>query len=74
MNERHERQARWYAIRVVMALVSIIGTFCALAYIDLFWLFITVGIFLFIMVAGAIYSDAYYTKLLELKRNERENV
>ena len=35
--------------------------------------FILIGVGFVVMIAGALYSDAYYTKLLELKENEQEN-
>ena len=68
-----ERQARWHATKVVFWLFSVIASFTALAYINLMAVFILVAVGFVIMLAGALYSDAYYTKLLELKENERTN-
>lgn len=66
-----ENQARWYAIKLILAYLSIISIFAVIAYIDLFWLFVVLVSMFAIMIAGAIYSDAYYSKLYELnKRNE----
>ena len=67
-----ESQARWYATKVVFWLFSFIASFTALAYINLMAVFILIGVGFVVMIAGALYSDAYYTKLLELK-NERTN-
>ena len=68
-----ERQARWHATKVVFWLFSVIASFTALAYINLMAVFILIGVGFVVMIAGALYSDAYYTKLLELKENERTN-
>ena len=68
----NESQARWYATKVVFWLFSVIASFTALAYINLMAVFILIGVGFVVMIAGALYSDAYYTKLLELK-NERTN-
>ena len=68
-----EREARWHATKVVFWLFSVIASFTALAYINLMAVFILVAVGFVIMLAGALYSDAYYTKLLELKENERTN-
>ena len=73
MNSDLERQAKWYATKVVFWLFSVIASFTALAYINLMAVFILVGVGFVVMIAGALYSDAYYTKLLELKENERTN-
>ena len=73
MNSDLERQARWHATKVVFWLFIIISSFTALAYINLMAVFILVAVGFVIMLAGALYSDAYYTKLLELKENERTN-
>ena len=69
----NESQARWYATKVVFWLFSVIASFTALAYINLMAVFILIGVGFVVMIAGALYSDAYYTKLLELKENEQEN-
>ena len=73
MNSDLERQAKWYATKVVFWLFSIIASFTALAYINLMAVFILIGVGFVVMIIGALYSDAYYTKLLELKENEQEN-
>ena len=69
----NESQARWYATKVVFWLFSVIASFTALAYINLMAVFILIGVGFIVMMAGALYSDAYYTKLLELKENEQKN-
>lgn len=69
----NESQARWYATKLILVYLSIMSIFAVIAYIDLFWLFVVlVSMFVF-MVAGALYSDAYYTKLLELEKNEQKD-
>ncbi len=73
MNSDLERQAKWYATKVVFWLFSVIASFTALAYINLMAVFILIGVGFVVMIAGALYNDAYYTKLLELKENEQEN-
>ena len=72
MSSDLERQAKWYATKVVFWLFSVIASFTALAYINLMAVFILIGVGFVVMIAGALYYDAYYTKLLELKR-ERTN-
>lgn len=67
----HESQARWYAIKVVLNLFIIMGGLIVIAYVDIFWAFVAVVLLFAIIFIGAIYSDAYYNKLLELKENER---
>ncbi len=69
----NEGKARWYATKVVFWLFSVIASFTALAYINLMAVFILIGVGFVVMIIGALYSDAYYTKLLELKENEQEN-
>ena len=71
MNSDLERQAKWYATKVVFWLFSVIASFTALAYINLMAVFILIGVGFVFMIAGALYSDAYYTKLLELKKNDQ---
>lgn len=71
MNKNIESQARWYATKLILVYLSIISIFAVIAYIDLFWLFVVFVSMFVIMVVGAIYQDAYYSKLYELnKRNE----
>ncbi len=73
MNSDFERQARWYATKVVFWLFSVIASFTALAYINLMAVFILIGVGFVVMIIGALYSETYDTKLLELKENELEN-
>jgi hypothetical protein len=47
------------------------GGLIVIAYVDIFWAFVAVVLLFAIIFIGAIYSDAYYNKLLELKENER---
>lgn len=63
-----ESQARWYAIKLILIYFSIIAAFAVIAYIDLFYLFVGAGAMFGIMIACAIFSDAYYSKLLELNK------
>ena len=67
MNSDFERQARWHATKVVFWLFSVMASFSALAYINLMALFILIGVGFVVMIAGAIYRDAYYDKLIELE-------
>jgi hypothetical protein len=62
-----ERQARCYAVKKILVLFSTISIFVVVGYIDLFWLFGLVAAMFVVMVAGALYNDAYYTKLVELE-------
>ena len=62
-----ERQARWHATKVVFWLFSVIASFTALAYINLMALFILIAVGFAVMLAGALYYDAYYSKLVELQ-------
>ena len=71
MNSDLERQAKWYATKVVFWLFSIIASFTALAYINLMAVFILIGVGFVVMIAGALYSDAYDRKLLELMKNDQ---
>ena len=64
----NESQARWYATKVILIYLSVITSLVVIAYIDLFYLFVVVGLMFAIMIAGAIFSDAYYYKLLELNK------
>ena len=66
-----ESQAKWYAIKLILIYISIISIFAVIGYIDLFYLFVVVASMFAIMIAGAIFTDAYYTKLLELKKNDQ---
>jgi len=73
MNSEFERQAKWHATKVILVLLGIIGLFMGLTYINILYTFIAVALFFIIMVASALYTDAYYTKLIELERNGRKN-
>jgi len=61
-----ESQARWYATKLILTYLSIIATLVVIGYIDLFYLFVVVMTLFALMIAGAIFSDAYYYKLREL--------
>ena len=65
-----ESQARWYAIKLILVYFSILAAVLVIGYIDLFYLFVGAGAMFGIMIAGAIFSDAYYSKLLELKNDQ----
>ena len=67
----NESQARWYAIKLILIYFSILAAVLVIGYIDLFYLFVGAGAMFVIMIASAIYRDAYYTKLLELKKNDQ---
>ena len=67
----NEGKARWYATKVVFWLFSVIASFTALAYINLMAVFILIGVGFVVMIAGALYSDAYDRKLLELMKNDQ---
>ena len=67
----NESKARWYATKVVFWLFSVMASFTALAYINLMAVFILIGVGFVVMIAGALYSDAYDRKLLELKKNDQ---
>ena len=61
-------QARWYATKLILVYFSILAALLVIGYIDLFYLFVGAGAMFVIMIASAIFSDAYYTKLLELNK------
>ena len=63
-----ESQARWYATKLILTYLSIIATLVVIGYIDLFYLFVGAGAMFGIMIACAIFQDAYYSKLLELNK------
>ena len=65
-----ESQARWHAIKLILVYFSIITVLIVIGYIDLFYLFVVVMTLFALMIASALFQDAYYSKLLELK-NER---
>lgn len=71
----NESQARSYATKLILVYLSIISIFAVIGYHDLFWLFVVIVSMFVLMVAGAIYSEAYNRKLIELKveKNERSN-
>lgn len=66
-----ESQARWYATKLILTYLSTIATLVVIGYIDLFYLFVVVMTLFALMIAGAIFSDAYYSKLWELKKNDQ---
>lgn len=63
-------RARWYAIRVISVYFFCIATFVALAYLDLRWVFGILAACIVVVLASAIYRDAYYDKLAELETEE----
>ena len=63
-----ERQARWHATKVILTYLSTISIFVVIGYIDLFWLFVVIASVFALMIGGAIFQDAYYSKLLELNK------
>ena len=73
MNSDLERQAKWYALKLILIYFSIITVLIVIGYIDLFYLFVVVTLMFVLVIAGAIYRDAYYDKLMELEKNERTN-
>jgi hypothetical protein len=66
-----ESQARWYAIKLILKYFSILAAVLIIGYIDLFYLFVGAGAMFALIIAGAIYRDAYYDKLWELKKNDQ---
>jgi len=74
MNEQiktNESKARWYAIKLILVYIGIIATLFVIGYMDLFYLFVVVASMFAFMIAGALYSDAYDRKLLELMKNDQ---
>ena len=69
-NQVIERQARWHATKVILSLFSVISIFVVIGYIDLFWLFVVIASVFALMIGGAIFQDAYYSKLLELNKGK----
>jgi amino acid transporter len=67
-----ETQARWYAIKLILIYFSIIAALLVIGYIDLFYLVFVVVAMLVVVIASAIYRDAYFDKLWELKRDKSE--
>jgi amino acid transporter len=67
-----ESQARWYAIKLILTYFSILAALLVIGYIDLFYLVIVVVAMLVVVIASAIYRDAYFDKLWELKRDKSE--
>ena len=65
-----ERQARWHATKIILIYLSTISIFVVVGYIDLFYLFVVIASVFALMIGGAIFSDAYYTKLLELNKGK----
>ena len=66
-----ESQARWYATKLILVYFSIISTLVVIGSIDLFYLAVAVVVMFALLIASAIYRDAYYDKLWELKRNDQ---
>jgi hypothetical protein len=66
----NESKARWYALKLILVYFSIIAALFVIGYIDLFYLFVVVVAMFALIIAGAIFSDAYYSKLWELKKND----
>ena len=66
-----ESQARWYAIKLILVYFSVITVLIVIGYIDPFYMAVVVVAMLAIMIASAIYRDAYYDKLWELKKNDQ---
>jgi len=69
----NESQARWYATKLILVYLSIIGVLGVLAYINVLYMLTAILLFFVFAIAGAIYQDAYYSKLMELKKNEQES-
>jgi len=67
-----ETQARWYAIKLILTYFSILAALLVIGYIDLFYLVVVVSAMLVVVIASAIYKDAYFDKLWELKRDKSE--
>ena len=65
-----EHQARWHATKVILTYLSTISIFVVIGYIDLFWLFVVIASVFALMIGGAIFQDAYYSKLLELNKGK----
>jgi hypothetical protein len=65
-------QARWYATKLILTYLSIIAIFVVIGYIDLFYLAVVIMAFFALMIAGAIFSYAYYSKLVELQVKKYE--
>jgi len=70
----NESKARWHATKLILAYLSIIGALGGLAYINVLYMLTAILLFFVFAVAGAIYSDAYYNKLMELERNDQSRV
>ena len=69
-NQVIERQARWHAVKVLLGLFGTISIFVVIGYIDLFYLFVVMASVFALMIGGAIFQDAYYSKLLELNKGK----
>ena len=66
-----ESQARWYATKLILVYFSILAALSVIGYIDLFYMAVTVVVMFALIIAIAIYRDAYYDKLWELKRSDQ---
>jgi hypothetical protein len=67
-----ESQARWYATKLILTYLSIIATIFVIGSIDLFYLAIVIMALFALLIAGAIYHEAYYSKLVELQVKKYE--
>ena len=67
-----ESQARWYATKLILTYLSIIGSLVVIGSIDLFYLTIVIMALFALLIAGAIYHEAYYSKLVELQVKKYE--
>jgi len=67
----NESKARWYALKLILVYFSIIAALIIIGYIDLFYMAVAVVAMLALMIAVAIYRDAYYDKLMELEKNDQ---
>jgi hypothetical protein len=67
-NQVIERQARWHATKVILTYLSTISILVVVGYINLFYLFVVIASVFALMIGGAIFQDAYYSKLLELNK------
>lgn len=71
MNASNESQARWHATKLILVYLSIMGVLGGMAYINVLYMLTAILLFFVFAVAGAIYQDAYYSKLMELESNDQ---
>jgi|LakMenE01Jun11ns_1017448.scaffolds.fasta_scaffold9955490_22 hypothetical protein len=67
----NESQARWHATKIIWTYFSILAALLVIGYIDLFYMAVAVVVMLALIIAIAIYRDAYHDKLWELKRSDQ---